>query len=68
MNSRRSHPQSHPSDQVVAHVADLLMTLALDFESNHLGEILRHRQQLRWDEAPSVDPRQLPLFPDLPPF
>ena len=57
------------TDEVVAEVADLLMNLALEFESAHLGEILRHRQQLEpLEPAWLANPQQLPLFPELPPF
>jgi hypothetical protein len=44
MNSRRRRSrQCNHGDEVIVHVADLLMTLALDFENSHLGEILRYR-------------------------
>jgi hypothetical protein len=66
LTCRRKHRAD--ADEVVAHVADLLMTLALDFENGHLAEILRHRRRSRPEEATPADPRQLSLFPELPPF
>jgi hypothetical protein len=68
MTSPRRHQHCNRGDQVAAQVADLLMTLALDFESSHVAAILRYRQQSRQEEATPADPRQLPLFPELPPF
>lgn len=35
------------SDEAAAYIADVLMELALEFESNHFGQIRRHYQSLR---------------------
>jgi hypothetical protein len=48
------------SDEAAAHIADALMQLALDFESNHFAKIRRH--YLENEPEPDNDPRQLDLF------
>jgi hypothetical protein len=48
------------SDEAAAYIADALMQLALDFESNHFAQIRRH--YLENEPEPDNDPRQLDLF------
>jgi len=48
------------SDEAAAYIADALMQLALDFESNHFAQLRRH--YLENEPEPDVDPRQLDLF------
>ena len=48
------------SDEAAAHIADLLMELALWFEGAHLSQIRRHHQAIR--AQPTYDPNQLELF------
>lgn len=51
------------SDEAAAAVADCLAELLLQFESRHLGQILRYQKQQR---PPPPDPRQ-PWLTGLPP-
>ena len=48
------------SDEAAAYIANALMQLALDFESNHFAQIRRH--YLENEPEPDNDPRQLDLF------
>jgi len=48
------------SDEAAAQIAQLLMDLALCFESTHLSQITRHHEAGR--PLPPHDPRQLELF------
>jgi hypothetical protein len=48
------------SDEAATYIADALMQLALDFESNHFAQIRRH--YLENEPEPDGDPRQLDLF------
>jgi hypothetical protein len=48
------------SDEAAAQIADLLMQLALLFESTHLSQIRRHHEVQR--PLPDYDPNQLELF------
>jgi len=48
------------SDEAAACIADALMQLALEFESNHYAQIRRHYQSIA--PEPGNDPRQLDLF------
>ena len=52
------------SDEAAAYIADALMQLALDFESNHYSQIRRHYEAI--SPEPDDDPRQLDLFPKRP--
>ena len=63
--TRRAQPWQNLSlsDEAAAHIADVLMQLALDFEAAHLGQIRRHYQSIT---EPDEDPRQLELFPEQP--
>ena len=51
-------------DEAASYIADVLMQLALDFETAHLGQIRRHYQSIT--PEPDQDPRQLELFPKHP--
>ena len=48
------------SDEAAAHIAELLMDLALWFESTHLPQIRRAHQAAQL--PPTHDPNQLDLF------
>jgi hypothetical protein len=66
---KRHTEQEHQlaiSDEVVAYIADALMQLALDFESNHYSQIRRHYEAI--SPEPDDDPRQLDLFRKASPF
>ena len=68
MARKRRTEQEHElavSDEAAAYIADALMQLALDFESNHYSQIRRHYEAIAPDE-PDDDPRQLDLFPKRP--
>jgi len=62
-------PEGAISDEAAAYVADVLMELALEFESKHFGQIRRHYESLR-PEPCYGEPQQLEfdLFDEYPPF
>jgi len=62
-------PEYDISDEAAAYIADALMELALEFESNHFGQIRRHYESLR-PECSYGEPQQLELnlFDEYPPF
>ena len=68
MARKRRTEQEHQlavSDEAAAYVADVLMRLALDFETNHDAQIRRHHETIT--PKPDDDPRQLDLFRELSP-
>jgi len=62
-------PEGAISDEAAAYIADVLMELALEFESKYIGQILRHYESLR-PERLYNEPKQLELdlFDGYPPF
>ena len=48
------------SDEVAAYIAEALMQLAFEFETNHYAQIRRHYQSIA--PEPDHDPSQLDLF------
>jgi hypothetical protein len=54
------------SDEAAAYIADALMQLALEFETNHFAQIRRHYQSIAPER--DEDPRQLDLFRKQSPF
>ena len=54
-------PEYAASDEAAAYIADMLMEIALEFESAHFSEIRRHNESLR--PEPDDNPgQQLDLF------
>jgi hypothetical protein len=63
MARKRRTEQEHQlavSDEAAAYIADALMQLALEFETNHYAQIRRHYAAIT--PEPQRDPRQLDLF------
>ena len=69
MTRKRSaqSPEYAVSDESAAHIADMLMEIALQFEATHFAQIRRHYQSLR--PEPDDNPgQQLDLFDKYPLF
>jgi hypothetical protein len=60
-------PEYAVSDEAAAHIADMLMEIALQFEATHFAQIRRHYESFR--PEPDDNPgQQLDLFDQHPPF
>ena len=60
-------PEYAVSDEAAAYIADLLMEIALQFETTHFAQIRRHYDSLR-PEPDDYLGQQLDLFDENPPF
>lgn len=72
MMPKRPNPSSEhaASDEAAAYIAQMLMDLALQFETTHFAQIRRHYQSITPTPTPTPDDdtRQLDLFGRHPPF